>query len=110
MGQVALDVHLRLFAVGWRGQRDHAEHARTDAFGDRLNRPALAGAVAALEDDTDLQAFVDGPQLQLDQLAVQFLELLFVFLALHGVSLLHEPERPRLDHPRAGASTAPAAT
>ena len=49
MAHVALHIHLRLFPIGRRGQRDDAEHARTDALGDRLDHPALAGAVAALE-------------------------------------------------------------
>ena len=36
-----------------------------------LDDPALAGAVAALEDDHDFQSFVYDPKLQLDRLAVQ---------------------------------------
>ena len=48
---VALDVHLRLLAVGRRGQRHDAEHARADAFGDGLDGAALAGGIAALEND-----------------------------------------------------------
>ena len=51
MPHVALDIHLRLFPLGRGGQRDDAEDARTDALGDRLDDPALAGAVAALEHD-----------------------------------------------------------
>ena len=71
MRQIALDVHLRLLALGRRGQRDDAEDARADALGDRLDRAALAGAVAPLEDDADLQALVHDPFLQLDQLDMQ---------------------------------------
>ena len=78
---VALDVHLRLFALGRRGQRDHAEYPRADALGDRLDHPALAGPVAALEHDADLQPLVDGPELQLDQLAMKPRELALVILA-----------------------------
>ena len=58
---VALDVHLRLLALGRRRQRDDAEHARADALGDRLDRAALAGAVAAFEHDADLQSLVLAP-------------------------------------------------
>ena len=36
----------RLFALGRRRQRDDAKHARAHALGDRLDRAALAGAVA----------------------------------------------------------------
>ena len=80
MGQVALDVHLRLLALGRRGQGDDAEVARAHALGDRLDRAALARGVAALEDDAHLQAGVDHPLLHLHQLDVQLLELLRVFL------------------------------
>ena len=79
--QVALDVHLRLLALGRRGQRDDAEHARADALGDRLDRAALAGAVAPLEDDADLQALVHDPLLQLDELDMQPGQLALVVLA-----------------------------
>ena len=79
--QVALHVHLALLALGRRGQRDDAEHARAHALGDRLDGAALAGAVAAFEDDADLEPFVLDPLLQLDELDVQLLELLVVVLA-----------------------------
>src|SRR5208337_5190091 len=63
MLHVALDVHLRLFPFGRRGQRDDAENPRADAFGDCLDYSALAGAVAAFEQHAGLEAFVDGPEL-----------------------------------------------
>ena len=78
MRHVALHVHLALLAVGRRRQRHHPEHARADALGDRLDGAALAGAVAPLEDDADLEALVHDPLLQLDQLDVQLGELLAV--------------------------------
>ena len=53
---VALHVHLRLLALGRRGQRHDAETRGTHPFGDRFDRPALAGGVAAFEDDADLGA------------------------------------------------------
>ena len=62
MPHVALHIHLRLFPLGRRGQRDDAEHPRADALGDRLDDAALAGAVAALEDDADLEALVRRPK------------------------------------------------
>ena len=85
---VALDVHLALLALGRRRQRNDAEHARTDPFGDRLDRAALAGGVAAFEHDADLEPLVDDPLLQLDQLDVQPLELFLVILALELLGLL----------------------
>ena len=48
---VALHVHLRLLAVGGRRQRHDPEDPRADPLGEGANRPALAGRVAALEDD-----------------------------------------------------------
>ncbi len=47
---VALHVHLALLAIRRRRQRHEAEDARADALGDRLDRAALAGGVAPLED------------------------------------------------------------
>jgi hypothetical protein len=41
---VALDVHLRLLALGRCGQGDDAEDAGADAFGDGLDGAALAAA------------------------------------------------------------------
>ena len=82
---VALHVHLALLALRRRGQRHDAEHARAHALGDRLDRPALAGGVAAFEDDADLQALRHDPLLQLDELDVQALELLLVFLPAHAL-------------------------
>ncbi len=79
--QVSLRIHLRFLALGRRRQRNHPEHARAHALGDRLDGAALAGAVAALEDDADLEALVLDPLLQLDQLDVKLPELPVVLLA-----------------------------
>ena len=77
---VALQVHLALLAVGRRRQRHDAEHARADALGDRLDRAALAGGVAPLEDDDDAQALGLHPLLQDAQLRLQPRQLLLVLL------------------------------
>ncbi len=61
MLQIALHVHLRLFALGRRRQRNHAKDARTHAFGDRLDRTAFARAVTPFEYDADLRAGVLRP-------------------------------------------------
>src|SRR4030095_10351269 len=50
---VALYVHLRLFALAGGGQGNHAEYAWTDPLGDGLDRSALAGAVPSFEQDAD---------------------------------------------------------
>src|SRR5262249_25419485 len=80
MRHVALQVHLRLLAVGRRRQRDDAEHPRTDALGDGLDRAALAGAIAPLEHDAALEALVLDPLLELDELGVELAQLPAIFL------------------------------
>ena len=79
---ISLDIHLRLLALGRRRQRDDTKHPRADTFGDRLDHAALAGAVAPLEHDADLQAFVHHPLLELDQLDMQLGQLAQVVLLL----------------------------
>ncbi len=78
MAHVALHIHLRFFPVRRRGQRDDAKHPRAGPLGDRLDDAALAGAVAALEHDADLEPLGDDPQLKLDQLGVRAGELALV--------------------------------
>ena len=56
VGDVALEVPLRLLALGRRRQRDDAADPRRDVLGDPLDHAALAGGVAALEDDRDPRA------------------------------------------------------
>jgi hypothetical protein len=74
IAHVSLNINLRLFTVGRRVERDDTEDARDDAFGDRLDDPALASAVAALEYDANLEPLGDDPELQLDQLGMQPLQ------------------------------------
>src|SRR6185436_17029331 len=81
--EVALEVHLALLAVARRGPRHPAEHARTDALGDGLDRTALDRPVAPIDHDADLDALVDDPLQELDQLRVELGQLLGVRLLLH---------------------------
>src|SRR5262249_10226460 len=53
---------------------------RVEACGDALNDAALAGRVAALEDDDDLEALQTHPLLQLDEIELQANELVSVFV------------------------------
>ena len=80
---VALDVHLRLLALGRRREGDDPERPRAHPLGDRLDRAALAGGVPALEHDADLGARGLHPLLHRHELAVQQAELVLVLLALH---------------------------
>ena len=85
MRHVALDVHLRLLALGRSGQGHDPEHPRAHPLGDPLDRAALAGRVPALENDADLRAGGLHPLLHGDKLAVQDAHLLLVLLPLHLV-------------------------
>ena len=80
---VPLHVHLRLLPVGRGRQRDQPEDARADAFGDRLDRAALAGRVAALEDDDHPQPLVLHPLLQAAEFGLELAQFLLVLLAFH---------------------------
>src|SRR5580704_3004920 len=82
MWNVSLGVHLRLFALGRRGKRDHPENARANPLGHGFDRAALAGAVAPLEEDADLEALVHDPLLELDELDMQARKFALVFLQL----------------------------
>ncbi len=83
MLDVALQKHLRLFAIGGRRQRHHPEDARADAFGDGLDRAALAGRVATFKHDDDPCSLGLGPVLHVAKLDLKLAQLLFVGLALH---------------------------
>src|SRR6516225_3114497 len=77
--QVALGVHLRLLPLGRRRECHDPEDARAHSLGHSFDRAALAGSVAAFEDDADPKAFVHHPLLELDKLDVQTRELPLVF-------------------------------
>ena len=95
MRQVALDVHLALLALCRRRERDDPEDARAHPFGDPFDDPALAGTVATLEHDADLEPLEDDPVLEPDQLGLQARQFLLVLLALHPGDDLPPPRRPR---------------
>src|SRR5262245_57520102 len=81
--QVALDVHLTLFAVGRSGKRHHTEYPRADALSDGFDRSSFAGAVTPLEHDNDAQSLVLHPLLECAELRLKPLQLFFVVLSLH---------------------------
>jgi hypothetical protein len=51
--EVALEVPLAPFAFGRSGQGNDPGEAGIEELGDSLDRPALAGGIAAFEDDHD---------------------------------------------------------
>ncbi|MNT57534.1 hypothetical protein D3C72_1949070 [compost metagenome] len=89
--QVALHVHLALLSIGGCRQCHHPEHPRTHALGKGLDRAPLAGAVAPLEHDADLDALGLHPFLQLDHFDVQQAQLLKVILVLQLLVLRGTP-------------------
>src|SRR3954465_2218978 len=78
MGHVALEIPLGAFALVGSRQRGDPADPRVKALGDALDDPALAGGVAALEEDDHLELFVLDPVLQLHQLALHPEQLLEV--------------------------------
>ena len=65
---MALDVHLALLAIRRRAGQSRDTERAARSFRDRLDRAALAGAVAGPGRDADLDALALRPLLQLGQL------------------------------------------
>ena len=86
--EVALDIHLGLLALGRRRQRHHPEDPRADPLGQALDDPALAGGVAALEDDDDPCARSLHPGLQMRDLDLQAGDLVLVGTVARLLGLL----------------------
>src|SRR5262245_56704820 len=76
--QVALQVHLTVFAVGRSGERHQTEYPGADSFRDCFDRASLAGSVSALEHNNDAQSLVLHPFLQYAELRLKALQLFFV--------------------------------
>src|SRR5262245_23562748 len=68
MGQVALNIHLRLFAVRRCRQCNHTEDTRAYPLSNGFDRTAFACAIASFEDNTDLGAAALDPLLKLHEL------------------------------------------
>jgi hypothetical protein len=83
MGHVTLEIPLCALAIIRLGQGDHAVAAGVQLIGDRLDRAALAGRVAAFEDHQQAPAALAQPALHPGQLDLQRFQLLLVGLALH---------------------------
>src|SRR5258708_13149531 len=80
MRDVALQEDLGLLPVGWRWQGDHAEHPRAYFLGESFDGAALAGGIAALEQDDNPELFRLDPFLQMAELYLQFAQLLLIRL------------------------------
>jgi hypothetical protein len=77
---IALEIPLRLLAVGRRGQGGYTGDAWAETFGDALDGTALAGRVASFEEHDDFQFFEFDPFLQFDQFDLQFGQTFFIEL------------------------------
>ena len=88
VSEVALDIHLGLLALGRRRQRHHPEDPRADPLGQALDDPALAGGVAAFEDDDDPRARSLHPGLQMRDLDLKAGDLFFVGTVARLLGLL----------------------
>jgi hypothetical protein len=71
MRDIALEVPLVLLALGGGGQGDDAGDTRIEPLHDALDGAALAGRIAALEQDHHLELLVDDPVLQTNQFMLQ---------------------------------------
>ena len=86
MRDVALEIPLRALALARRRQRGDAADARVEPLRDALDDAALAGGIAAFEDDDDLELLVLHPVLQLHQLALQAEQLLEIEAPVDGLA------------------------
>src|SRR5690606_31254124 len=87
--RIALEIPLAGFTVIRFLQGNRAHMAVVERAFDRLDHAALAGRIAAFEDDHHALAGGDDPVLQFEQLQLQGFEGFFVLLALdrfHGSS------------------------
>src|SRR6516164_5323246 len=83
MRDIALEVPLRALALVGCGKGGDAADPGIEALGDALDHAALAGGVAALEEDDHLELVVLDPILELDQFALQAEQLLEIERAVH---------------------------
>jgi hypothetical protein len=79
---VALEVPLPALGLGRLGQRDEVALAWIEVLADRVDRPALAGAVAPFEQHHDARAGDARPAREADQLALHGPERGLVVLAV----------------------------
>jgi len=71
VGDVALEEPFALFLVGGFGERHHAGVARVEVFHVALDRAALAGGVAAFEEDDEFLPGLLCPDLHLEQFGLK---------------------------------------
>ena len=80
---VALEEHLRFFAVRRSGQGYHSKGSWRHPLGDRFDRTPLAGGVAPLKQDNRSKVFGLDPLLEMTELDLELAQFLFVQLSFH---------------------------
>ncbi|MCW2542050.1 MAG: hypothetical protein JWN95_3775 [Frankiales bacterium] len=85
MGDITLEVPLRLFTLGWLFQSDHAGSAGIQMLGEAFDGAALAGGIPAFEDQDDFLAAGFNPVLQLQQFDLKCPLALLVLAAGHSL-------------------------
>ena len=106
---VALEVPPGALPLGRCRERDDPGLARVEVLGDPLDRRALAGGVAALEDQDDPLPLASYPFLHLDQLGLQTDQLGLVGRLLQARLLRHARHRVRRASARRAGSGRPRA-
>src|SRR6185312_16792843 len=87
---ITLEIPLATLALSRRRERHDAADARIEPLGDALDRPSLAGRIAAFEQHRDLELVVLHPILQPHQLVLQAKELAEIDLAVEPRTLALE--------------------
>ncbi len=80
MGDVALEVPLRLFPFGRLAEGHHPDDTGVQRLGDAFDGAAFAGVVAPFEEDDDLQALLHDIPLQFSQFEVKITQVAEVHL------------------------------
>ncbi len=81
---IALDEQLGFLPIGRRGQGADTEYPGAHLFGQGFDGAALAGGIAAFEDDDHLQLLGFHPFLEMAKLDLELLQLFLVVLAFHS--------------------------
>src|SRR5207248_7283714 len=108
IGDVALEVPLGLLLLGGGGEGGDTTRAGAEVLGDALDHAALAGRVAAFEDDEYPLLLLPDPLLELHQLDLQSFELGLVDLLRQLVRGCHGLSLPGVWAPDARRSARPA--
>jgi len=86
-----LNVHLCLFAVRRRWQRDDTKDARANPLGQRLDCTSLARSIAPFEYNDNFKALGLDPFLKMTKLDLKLVKLFFIDFSLHLAAVVLVP-------------------